>query len=145
MIKTTLFGTIYYSTLSQWAFQLLLWLSIYFAPVAASMVAIGVFVAVDFCTGLWIARRNGIPITSKKMRDTVGKTVAYMIAILIAHIFQLQFTPAIPLMKIIALFIASAEIKSIYENLGSITGLDFWSLIKKKLSQNEEKTNKPDN
>jgi hypothetical protein len=74
------------------------------------------------------------------MRDTVGKSIAYMLAILVSHIFELQFLSGVlPLMKIIALFIATAEIKSVFENLGVIANLDFWELIKKKLSQNEEK------
>lgn len=130
----------HYPTLLNWVFKFLFFLSIYFAPVVASMISIGIFVAVDFLTGLWVAKRNNLPITSKKMRDTVGKSLAYMVALIVAHIFELQFlAQAIPMMKIMALFIASAEIKSIYENLGVITGLDFWELIKKKLSQNEEK------
>jgi phage-related holin len=132
----------YYPTLISWILKFLFFLSIYFAPVTASMISIGVFVAVDFITGVWVATRRNELITSKKMRDTVGKSIAYMVALMIAHIFELQFLAGtIPMMKIMALFIATAEIKSIYENLGFITGLNFWELIKKKLSQNEEKLN----
>lgn len=140
----TIFGTLYFSTLIQWLLKFALFISIYFAPVVASMAAIGIFIIVDFITGIWVAKTKGEPITSKKMRDTVGKSIAYMIAILIAHIFEIHFAPAIPVMKLISLFIASAEIKSVYENLGAITGLDFWEFIKKKLGQNEEK-DKPAN
>jgi len=50
-----------------------------------------------------------------------------------------HFLPAIPVMTIVAFFIASAELKSIYENLGRIIGFDFWSLIKKYISQNKSK------
>jgi phage-related holin len=120
-------------------FKFLLFLSIYFAPVLASMAAIGVFIIVDFISGLMVAYRTGESITSKKMRDTIGKSVAYMLAILVGQIFELQFLSAVPVMKIIALFIASAELKSIYENLGKITGLDSWTLIKGYLSQNKIK------
>ena len=117
--------------------KFILFLTIYFAPVIASMLAIGIFIAVDFISAIWVTRRNGEAITSKKMRDSVGKTGSYMLAILVAHIFELQFMPAIPVMKIISLFIASAELKSIYENLAKISGLDYWTQIKGYLSQNK--------
>lgn len=124
---------------STYLFKFLLFLSIYFAPVFASMAAIAVFIIVDLVSGLMVAYRSGEPITSKKLRNTIGKTTSYFLAILTSHIFELQFLPAIPIMKIVALFIASAEIKSIMENLGKITGLDFWTLIKGYLSQNKSK------
>jgi len=37
-------------------------------------------------------------------------------------------------MQIVAFSIATAEIKSIYENLRDITGLDFWTYIREKLA-----------
>lgn len=127
-----------YQVLLTWTFKFLFFISIYFAPVLASMISIGVFVGVDFLTGIWVAKRNNQPITSKKMRDSIGKSGSYMLAILVAHIFEIQFMPAVPVMKIISLFIASAELKSIYENLGKISGLDFWTQIKSYLSQNKK-------
>ncbi len=104
------------------------------------MIAIDVFIAVDFIIGVWVTRRKDEAITSKKIIDTVGKSTTYLIALVVGHIFELDFLGGvIPMMKILALFIATVEIKSIFENLGAITNLDFWELIKKKLSQNEEK------
>ncbi len=44
-----------------------------------------------------------------------------------------NFSLGIPLMKAIAGFIAVAEVKSIFENLGQITGLDFWTALRERL------------
>ncbi|MBC6111180.1 phage holin family protein [Pedobacter fastidiosus] len=107
---------------------------LYFSPTHSSLLVITIFVIIDFITGVWKARRNKQDVTSKMMRVSIGKAVAYMIAILIAHLFELTFASALPFMRMVAFFIASAEIKSIYENLGEITGLDFWTFIKEKLA-----------
>lgn len=137
-----------FNDLKTFAIQYLLkfWLfcTIYFAPVIASMVAISVFILLDFISALMVAIKFKVPITSKKMRDTVGKSASYMLALIVAHIFELQFMPLIPIMSIVACFIASAEAKSIYENLGKITGLDFWTILKDYLSQNKNQNNNKD-
>lgn len=117
-----------------------LFIYMYFTATYPSMIVIGLFILFDFITGIWKAKKLDIPITSKKMRNTIGKGCAYMIAILVAHLFELTFSAGvIPLMKIVAFFIASAEIKSIYENLGTVSGLDFWTYIKDKLSGTHSK------
>jgi len=115
-------------------YKFALFIYLYFAATHTALIVITLFVAVDFGTGVWKAKRNNLPVTSKAMRVTIGKAVAYMIAILVAHLFELTFVSVIPFMQMVSFFIATAEIKSIYENLGEITGLDFWTYIKEKLA-----------
>ena len=105
---------------------------------------IGVFIFVDVATALWSAKKNNIPIRSKRLRDTIGKGCAYMIALMVSHMFQLHFMPIVPVLQVVAVFIASAELKSIMENLGGITNLDFWSVIKERLSGTNKNYDKND-
>ena len=127
-----------------WIGKGVLFLSIYFTPIWISLLIIGVFIFADVATALWKAKRNNIPIRSKRLRDTIGKMIAYMIALMVSHMFQLHFMPIVPVLQIIAVFIASAELKSIMENLGAITNLDFWSIIKERLAGTNKNYNKDD-
>ena len=130
--------------ISAYLFKFLLFIYMYFTATYQSMIVIGIFILFDFITGIWKAKRLNQPITSKKMRNTIGKGCAYMIAILVAHLFELTFSAGvIPMMKLVAFFIASAEIKSIFENLGTLTGLDFWTFIKERLSGTNKKDDEP--
>lgn len=94
----------------------------YFSPAFSMMIIIGVFVFSDFITGIMAAKKRGEEITSKKARPTVTKGLSYMIAILVAHIFQNHFLPQIEVMKIVSGLIAVIELKSMDENIRIITG-----------------------
>ncbi|MEJ5092647.1 hypothetical protein GEO21_21630 [Sphingobacterium faecium] len=127
-----------------WVGKGLIFLSIYFTPIWISLLIIGVFIFVDVATALWRAKMNNIPIRSKRLRDTIGKGCAYMIALMVSHMFQLHFMPVVPVLQVVAVFIASAELKSIMENLGGITKLDFWSIIKERLAGTNKNYHKDD-
>lgn len=127
-----------------WIGKGVLFLVIYFQPIWISLLIIGVFIGFDVITALMRAYKNGIPIRSKRLRDTIGKSTAYMIALMVSHLFQLHFMSIVPLLEIVAVFIASAELKSIMENLGDITNLDFWSFIKERLSGTNKNYSKDD-
>jgi phage-related holin len=94
----------------------------YFSPAFTMLLAIGFFVVSDFITGMLAAKKRGELITSKKMRPTVTKGIGYMVAILVAHVFQVNFSPSIEIMKIVSGLIALIELKSVDENLRDITG-----------------------
>lgn len=94
----------------------------YFAPTFHLLLAIGFMVAVDFITGVLAAKKNKEEITSKKMRATGIKLLGYMLTILVAHVFQKHFLPEIEVMKIVAGLLAFFELKSLDENMKTITG-----------------------
>lgn len=120
--------------LENWVLKGFLFLTIYFSPIWISLCVILVFIVVDLISALLRAKKNNIPIRSKRLRDTLGKTVSYFLALLVSHLFQIHFIPFVPVLQAVSVFIASAEIKSIFENLGAVTGLDFWSFIKQRLA-----------
>jgi len=94
----------------------------YFTPAFPLMLAIGFFVVADFITGVMAAKKRGEQILSKKMRPSVTKGIGYMVAILVALVFQNNFVPGFEVMKIVAGLIAFIEVKSLDENFRTITG-----------------------
>lgn len=110
------------------------WLLVFTSPAHAAMAAVIALVVADLIVGVWAAKKRGEKITSFGLRRTVTtKILPYQFAILCSHLVEQQFLSAIPLMKATAGFIAVAEMKSIFENLGQITGLDFWTFIREKI------------
>lgn len=128
--------------LYSWGSKALLFLAIYFSPIWVSLLVIGVFIGIDLITALMRAHVRNIPIKSKRLRDTIGKGCAYMIALMVSHMFQEHFMSFVPVLQCVSVFIATAELKSIMENLGNITGLDFWTIIKERLSGTNNNYNK---
>jgi hypothetical protein len=108
-------------------------LVVYFAPTFQILFGIGFLVMVDFVTGILSARKRGEEITSKKMRPTIMKGFGYMSSILVAYVIQKVFMPEMEVMKIVSGLVAMMELKSLDENLTTITGK---SLFKKFLQKN---------
>lgn len=127
-----------------YVFKILALVAFYTQPTWGAMVTIVVLVGVDWVTGLWAAKKRGEKITSWGWRRTIhGKILPYQIAVLCSHlvdlnIFKGTLLEPIQLMKATAAFIAGAELKSVFENLGSISGLDFWTFIKDKLQPKKD-------
>lgn len=124
-----------------WLAKAFAWTVFFTAPTHASMLAIIVLVAVDLLVGVWASAKEGKKITSFGLRRTVTQKIfPYQTAVLCAHLLEVQFLPMLPLMKALAGFIAVTESKSIFENLGRITGLDFWTVIRERLQSQKNHT-----
>ena len=102
------------------------------APAANLMFVIGLLVVSDFVTGVLAARKREETINSKKMRNSVTKGIGYMVAILVAYMMQKVFIKDFEVMKIVAALIAFIELKSIDENLESLTGKSLFNQFLKK-------------
>jgi phage-related holin len=100
----------------------LTFLVMYFSPAYPIMLGIGFLVMMDFITGMVAAKKRGEMITSKKMRPTVMKGFGYMASILIAFVVQNVFLTEMEIMKIVSGLVVMIELKSLDENLTSITG-----------------------
>lgn len=96
------------------------------------MLAVGFFVAADLVTGLVAAYKKQEPIVSKKLRTTISKGLGYMIAILVAHVFQVKFMPSFQVMSLVSAALAAIELKSIDENMQVITGKSLFKQFIKK-------------
>lgn len=115
----------------KYVFLTVAWLLSYFTPLFPLMFSIGILIFIDFITGVQAAKKRGEEITSKKMRPTVTKGLGYMAALLAAHVFE-NVIPGLESMKIVAGLIAVIEIKSLDENLRTITGKSLFKQFTKR-------------
>ena len=104
-----------------------------------------ILLALDLITGIRKAALNKKAITSSGLRRSISKFLEYSIAILASQVFTFVFKLDITLSYYVALFIATIELKSIFENISETTGVDIWKGIRKlipSLSQLEEEKKK---
>ena len=117
------------------------------------IVGLFIFLALDLITGIRKARINKQAITSLGLRKSLSKFLEYSIAILASQVFTFIFKLDITLSYYVALFIATIELKSIFENISETTGINLWKVVRKlipSISQLEEekkkkKEDKPEN
>lgn len=109
----------------------------YFTPLVEKGLAILILVLIDCFTGIWasiIRRRDAEEagddkkiaenlITSRKLRKTIPKFISYAIALLVSLIFTTHF--GFDILTYVAFFLASVEVKSVFENLKDITKINF--------------------
>lgn len=106
------------------------WLLTLLSPVNGVMVTMVFLIVVDFITGSYASIKNHIPIRSSRIGHTVSKFFIYNLVILAAFFLEKHIVNEVPFLKIIAGFIAIAEIKSILENFNKIYGVNpFKALI----------------
>ena len=130
--------------------QLLTLISICFAfflPISGILLMIGVLICIDTMTGIWKAKKLGIPITSRGLSAIVSKLFLYEVAVIgfylidyyILNDILLQFF-SVPLMltKILSLVLCSIEVISISENYKAVKGIDIWSAFKNLLQRSKE-------
>lgn len=104
------------------------YLSAALMPIADFIAIVFVLMFFDLVTGVWAAIVKKEAIASKKLRKSVGKFIAYMIAIILSLIMQ-NLLPSIPIAKAMTIFIASIEFVSNMENLSKITNIDFAAFV----------------
>ena len=104
-------------------------------PIAWYLVFTVVLVVADLYTGY---KASNMRFISRGVRKSIDKTIAYFIAILIAHAFDLIYLPEGNLIVSFAVssVIASTEMLSVYENIQRQTGTGLLSAIKKYLNGN---------
>ena len=106
------------------------WLLTLLSPLNGVMVTMVFLIVVDFITGSYASFKNSIPIRSSRIGHTISKFFIYNLVILAAFFLEKHIVNEVPFLKIIAGFIAIAEIKSILENYNAIYGINpFKALI----------------
>ena len=116
-------------------FIILYWIAIYFYPAGQFVLLVGFFIIADTITGLVAANKRGEAITSKRGSDVIRKFLVYGCGVIVAHVIQREFVSDFPCMKIISGLIAFNELKSIDENIKSISGFSLFEFFIKKLKQ----------
>ena len=108
------------------------------SPITPVLLAVTALICIDFGTGLWAAYKNNVPITSRKMGETVAKLILMNIGVIAAFITETYIIPEIPLVKILAGFVALVELQSIFENAFKATGNDIFRSVKEIISRKKD-------
>lgn len=110
-----------------------------FAPIQTALITVFVLTIADLVLGVMAARKQGKPITSSGLKNTVGKIFLYEIALCLAFLVQQYLTGDIfPAAKLISALIGVVELKSILENMDIINGSSIFKTIITKLLQKQE-------
>ena len=115
--------------------EIVAFLAIFFAEIQAALAAIGFLIMADTFTGIWCAYKDGgrHAITSRKLGRIITKILLYPLALIVAKVSEQYLAPAIPWTDVTAGILAVVEVKSIFENMGSLLGFDLWQRIKDQL------------
>lgn len=108
----------------------------FFLPIGNYIIIISILLVFDFITGVQAARKRGEKITSEGWRRTAAKIWIYAMSIILTHyirITMLSTSVELDLAKYISCFLISTELKSLDENIESITGVSILSKVIKAL------------
>lgn len=107
-----------------------------FAPIKGIILVIISAVFLDFILAIYNAWKKDIPITSRKMYQTIPKLLIYILVIIIIYYSNLFiFEIPMDLHKIIGSFILLTEMKSIDENINLILGFSLFNQLTDFLSR----------
>ena len=135
------------SSIQKYIIQLLAVVSAFFLPISGILFLIGFAILVDTITGIWKAKKLGIPITSRGLSAIVSKLFLYEVAVIgfylidkfiLNDIILTFFSVPLMLTKILSLVLCSIEVISISENYKAVKGIDIWSAFKNLLQRSKE-------
>lgn len=124
-------------TLTELLRQLILFLLLWFSPIKMFVNLVLFLVAIDFITGLYASLKRGDKFRASKMVRTVEKIALYSVSIISAYLLQKISGDGDWMPRVVALFIGATELKSIFENVSSVTGTNVigmvWQSFKDKI------------
>lgn len=111
------------------------------APIHAALATVLGLIIVDLVSGIAAAVRLQQPVTSNKLKKTVIKLLVYELSIVLAYVVGTYLTgPSVPVLQVVTSVIGLTELRSILENLRSITGYDVFDVILQRVSANNDKS-----
>jgi len=109
------------------------------APIKAALLTVFALLILDLVTGVAAAIKLKDPITSRKLKRSVGKFFLYEIGIIAAHIVQQYLIKdSIPALNLMTSLIGVTELKSILENMDRIYGQPLFKALIEKLINSKE-------
>lgn len=111
-----------------------------FAPVKGMLIAALALCVADLITGILAAMKRKEPITSSKLRRSVVKLAVYELAIIASFTAQHWLTgDGFPLVSWAAGMVGLVELKSVLENLNSISGQDLLASLLTRVTAAQDK------
>lgn len=113
------------------------------APIHAVMITVGVLIFADLFTGIWAARKEGIPFSSARARDSITKIAIYQTVIVTGFLVETHLLMgAVPIVKLAAGVIGMVEFTSLIENINIILGHDLFQKIIDKFGSKNKRPRK---
>ncbi len=112
----------------------------FIAPVQPFVLMAFVLIICDLYTGIRAAKYRKDKITSAGIGRSVEKMTLYLIAIILSELFQktflqgIQYVQDFPIVYIVSITISIRELKSNFENIEAVTGVNIWAMVKDKLT-----------
>lgn len=115
-------------------------ISVFLAPIMPVIIALLILVLINFVTGIWASVCKGLDRWSwVKFKGGLPKFILYPLGIVAGYLIELYIFDDIAFTKIASSIIALYEIKSIYTNIGDVTGMNLWTAIKKMAANTKMK------
>ena len=135
------------ASFKKFAPQIIMTITTFFMPIFGLSMLIGFVIGLDTVTGIWKAKKNKIPVTSRGASARASKMALYQVTLvtffLIDHfimndIMKQFFSVDIMLTKVVSLILISIEVMSINENYKAVKGLDLWQAMKNLFARAKE-------
>jgi phage-related holin len=132
--------TLCFSSLKSVFVKLALLVIAYFTPIAEMVIVMLIFLLLDTISGIWASLKKGEKLESHKLRKTVYKIIWYTVAVMLSWMMEKTFSLTWSnLASLVCGFICFVELKSIFENVTSITNepvfMKILKIIKRKGSE----------
>lgn len=105
-----------------------------FAPIGPVLATVVVLVLADLLMALGAALKARQPVTSRGVRRTIIKLLAYEVVLAAAFLAEAHLGLPIPAVKLLAGLIAAAEMKSLLEHANELTGGSVFRAVVDKLA-----------
>lgn len=122
-----------------WLKSLAMGLLVVFMPVHAAVTTVFVLIMADLICGILAARKRKEPITSAALRRTITKLLVYEVALLLAFLAESYLIHGlIPVTTLVSSMIGIVELKSIYENIDTVSGGELLKSVIGKLGSDND-------
>ena len=135
------------ASFKKFAPQIIMTITTFFMPIFGLSMLIGFVIGLDTVTGIWKAKKNKIPVTSRGASAIASKMALYQVTLftffLIDHfimndIMKQFFSVNLMLTKVVSLILISIEVMSINENYKAVKGLDLCQAMKNLFARAKE-------
>jgi len=110
--------------------KFMIWFLAIIVPIYDLTGALIVLIVIDLITGIGASLKNQVKFKWEKIVNTFTKVIIYSLILLAGWVVESKIMPAIPLMRLVAGFLALTELRSILGNFKNIFGLDMWEYIR---------------
>lgn len=115
------------------------WIGAFLSPLQHLMLAMCGLILIDHITGVRASIKRGERHESRKALRTPFKLLLYNLMILSGALAEILIP--IPLIRVMAGFIAAAELKSIVENFEAVSGIKLYQYVKESINRYTTRSN----